>query len=166
MFSDSSVTPFLNHHKRLFGLSVTFFCISKCTEPFAKIQKQSWLENYFRRKGISLVVSSRFSWQNHRWKRGLIHKSITVGRGGISDDTHRRFRSKTTFFPGRVVKHWNRLFREVMESPSQEMSKTPSSSWRCAMLGWVWRYPGEGWTWRSRTPFPASMVLRFPVAKG
>jgi len=49
---------------------------------------------------------------------------------------HRKFRLNTrkNFFPLRVTEHWNRLPREVVESPSLDIFKTHPDKGLCSLL--------------------------------
>ena len=49
---------------------------------------------------------------------------------------HRRFYTnmQKNFFMVRVLEHWNRLPREVMESPSMEIFKTHLDAYLCDLL--------------------------------
>jgi len=48
---------------------------------------------------------------------------------------HRKFQvNMKNFFPLRVMEHWNRLPREVVESPSLEIFKTRLEMVLCSLL--------------------------------
>lgn len=49
-------------------------------------------------------------------------------------------------FTRRMVKHWNRLPREVMESPPLEMLKEKELMWHSEMSLGAWWDSVEGWT--------------------
>jgi len=68
-------------------------------------------------KRFSMVLSDRTRCNGHKLK-------------------HRKFRlnMRKNFFPLRVMEHWNRLPREVVESPSVEIFRTHLDKFLCSLL--------------------------------
>ena len=68
-------------------------------------------------------------------------------RGNGHKLKHRKFRlnMRKNFFTLRVMEHWNRLPRAVVESPSLEIFKTRLDKIPCSLL-WVTLLWQEGWT--------------------
>jgi len=60
---------------------------------------------------------------------------------------HRKFHlnMRKNFFPLRVTEHWNRLPREVVDSPSLKIFKTRLDKVLCSLL-WVTLLRQESWT--------------------
>jgi len=59
---------------------------------------------------------------------------------------------RKNFFPLRVTEPWNRLPREVVESPSLELFKTRLDAVLCSLL-WVTLLQQGGWTrWLTEVP--------------
>jgi len=52
---------------------------------------------------------------------------------------------RKNFFPLRVMEHWNRLPREVVDSPFLEIFKTRLDKVLCSLL-WVTLLQQGGWT--------------------
>jgi len=68
-------------------------------------------------KLFSVVPSSRIRSNGHKLKHRKIHLNM-----------------RKNFFPLRVMEHWDRLPREVVESPSPEIFKTHLDKVLCSLL--------------------------------
>ncbi len=65
--------------------------------------------------------------------------SVVLGdrtRGSSHELEHRKFRTnmQRNFFTVRVMEHWNRLPREIEESPFLEIFKTCLDAYLCSLL--------------------------------
>jgi len=84
---------------------------------------------------------------------GKSQHGFTKGKSCLTNLTnghklkHRKFRlnMRKNFFPLRVTGHWNRLPREVVESPSLEIFKTHLDKVLCSLLYVILLRQG-GWT--------------------
>jgi len=66
----------------------------------------------------------------------LCYSAQQQDKGQWAQTEHRKFRlnMRKNFFPLRVTEHWNRLPREVVESPSPEIFKTCLDKVLCSLL--------------------------------
>jgi len=77
---------------------------------------------------FSVVPSDRTRGNRHKLKQRKFHLN-----------------TRKNFFPPRVAEPWNRLPREVVESPSLEIFKTRLDKVLCSLL-WVTLLQQGGWT--------------------
>jgi len=64
----------------------------------------------------------------------VVHSDRTRGSGHKLKQSNFLMFSWNNFFPLRVMEPWNRLPREVVESPSLEIFKTPLEAVLCSLF--------------------------------
>jgi len=64
----------------------------------------------------------------------VVPRDRTRGNGHKLKQRKFQLNKRKKFFPLRVMEHWNRLPREVVESPSLEIFKTPLDKVFCSLL--------------------------------
>jgi len=67
------------------------------------------------------------------------------GQRAQTEAQEAHLKMRKNFLPLRVTEHWNRLPREVVESPSLEIFKTPLDKVLCSLL-WVTLLRQGRWT--------------------
>jgi len=75
----------------------------------------------------------------------VVPSDRTRGNGHKLKQRTFQLNMRKNFFPLRVMEPWNRLPREVVESPSLEIFKTRLDKALCSLL-WVTLLWQEGWT--------------------
>ena len=90
-----------------------------------------------------------FRWEAAKWIWGLfpvVPSDRTRGSGHKLKQRKFQLNTRKNFFPLRVTEPWNRLPREVVESPSLEIFQTRLAAVLCSLL-WVtllWQGVGLG----------------------
>jgi len=75
----------------------------------------------------------------------VVPSDRTRGKGDKLEHGKFCLNMRKNFFPLRVTEHWNRLPREVVESPSLEILQTRLDAVLCSLL-WVTLLGQGGWT--------------------